>query len=67
MQEFLKTNVGKTLIAAGYIALSAAISFVISAVADDPSLFGALTPIINVALVLVKKTFFSESTPNLGE
>lgn len=43
--------------AALYLGISAALSALISALADDPDLFGPLTPIINIALVTLKQLF----------
>lgn len=64
MQDFFKTNVGKTLKTAGYLAVSAAISGIITATTNDPQLFGPITAVINVLLVLVKTTL-DDTTPNL--
>lgn len=64
MQDFLKTNVGKTVKTAAYIAASAVVSYIITAITNDPQLFGPITAVINVLLVLVKTTL-DESTPNL--
>lgn len=66
MKDFLKTNVGKTLITAAYIATSAVISYLITATAGDAQLFGPLTVIVNIGLVFIQKTWFSSNTPNIG-
>lgn len=64
MQDFLKTNVGKTVKTAAYLAVSAAVSGVITAITNDPQLFGPITAVVNVLLVLVKTTL-DDTTPNL--
>lgn len=64
MQDFLKTNIGKTVITAGYLAVSAIISYLVTATTNDPQLFGPITAVVNVLLVLVKTTL-DDSTPNL--
>jgi len=55
-----KDQAKKILKAAGYLAASTAISYLISVVTDDPTLFGPLTPLINVLLVSVKQIFTTE-------
>ena len=47
----------KVLKAALYVGASAVISFFVSLLADNPDLFGPLTPLVNVALVTVKQLF----------
>lgn len=64
--KFLDTNIGKTLKTALYLGLSAVIAGLITASADDPQLFGPITAIVNLALVLIKQSFFTPKTPNLG-
>lgn len=64
--NFWKTNLGKTVQAAGYLALSSVITYLATATTGDPELFGPWTPIINLVLVFIVKTFFSTSTPNVG-
>lgn len=64
--SFWDTNVGKTLKAAGYIALSAVISYLITATTNDATLFGPVTAVINLALVYIQKTFLDSNTRNLG-
>lgn len=55
-----KQQLLKIIKAALYVGISAAVSYLISGIADNPDLFGQLTPIINVILVVVKQAF----TPN---
>lgn len=43
-----------------YAGLSAVIAKLISLIVSDPSLFGPLTPIVNVALVMLQKLFSEE-------
>lgn len=62
--SFWETTVGKTVRAALYLAASAAISSLISAIAKDGTLFGVLTPIVNIVLV-AGKNFIDRETPNL--
>lgn len=62
---FLKTNVGKTLVAAVYIAVSAGLGAVVAAITDNPELFGVYTPFINVVLVFLAKTFADSKTQNV--
>lgn len=64
--SFWKTNVGNTIKTALYIGGSAALGAVISAMANDPDLFGPLTAFINILAVWIKQTYLSPSTPNLG-
>lgn len=47
-------KVGK---AALYVGLSAVISYLITLIADQPELFGPLTPIVNIVLVTLKQIF----------
>jgi len=61
---FLKTNIGKTLTAAVYLAVSAGLAGIVAAIQGDPALFGVYTPFINVALVFITKTFFDKKTVN---
>jgi len=62
---FLKTNIGKTLVAATYLAVSAGLASVLAAIQGDTALFGLYTPFINVALVFITKTFFDKKTVNV--
>lgn len=55
--KFWDTTVGKSLKAAIYLAVSALVSALIAAIADNPVLFGIFTPIVNVILVVVKNFF----------
>ena len=57
---------GKTVQTAGYLAVSAVLTYLVTATTNDPQLFGGLTAIINLVLVFIVKTFFSTSTPNVG-
>ena len=43
--------------AALYVGLSAVISYLITLIANQPELFGPLTPIINIVLVTLKQVF----------
>ncbi len=51
---FWDTTIGKTAKAAGYLAVSAVIGYGISLAADDPTVFGIATPVVNVVLVALK-------------
>jgi hypothetical protein len=62
--KFWDTTVGKTLRAAIYLAISAAVAGVIADIENNPQLFGQLTPLINIALVAVKN-FLSPSVKNI--
>ncbi len=42
---------------AAYVAISAAIAFLIAFVTDNPEMFGIYAPIINVVLVTLKQVF----------
>ena len=64
--SFWQTNVGKTVVTIVYLAVSAALGGLVAATSNDPSLFGPATGLINVALVFIVKTWFSTTTPNLG-
>lgn len=64
--SFWDTNLGKTIKATGYIALSSAISYLITVMSGNAELFGPITPIINIGLVFIKKTFLDTTTPNVG-
>lgn len=64
--SFWSTNFGKTIITALYVGVSAILSYFITATTNDPGLFGPMTAFINIVLVFIVKTFFSESTPNVG-
>lgn len=62
---FSKTNIGKTLTAVVYLAVSAGLSGILVAITNNPTLFGIYTPIINVVLVFVTKTYFDKTTTNV--
>lgn len=47
----------KVIKAAAYVGVSALIAYVISAITNNPHLFGALTPLVNVGLVALKQLF----------
>ena len=51
---FWDTTVGKTVRAALYLAISAAIAGVIADIQNNPELFGIYTPFINLLLVAIK-------------
>lgn len=51
----------KVVKAALYVGASALIAYLISAIAADPNLFGVLTPLINVVLVMLKQVFTEPS------
>lgn len=40
-----------------YVAVSAGVSYLISVLADQPELFGSLTPLVNIVLVAIKQVF----------
>ncbi|MDI3211752.1 hypothetical protein [Arthrobacter sp. AL12] len=63
--QFWNTNVGKTLKAAAWSAVSAVLAYIITATTNDPELFGPTTVFINTALVFVQKTFLSNQTANI--
>lgn len=50
----------KILKTAAYVAISVTISGVIALIAENPLLFGALTPVINILLVSLKQVFTTE-------
>lgn len=50
----------KIVKAAVYLGISAAISHLISRIANDPDLFGQLTPPVNLILVVLKQLFTEE-------
>ena len=58
MISYISSSQWKKIVRATvYVGLSAAISYVISLIANDPKLFGALTPFVNMALVALKQLF----------
>lgn len=50
-----KAQALKILKTAAYVAISAALGFLISVVTDQPELFGVFAPIINIVLVTIKQ------------
>lgn len=55
--KITKDQALKIVKAAAYIGLSAIISYLITLIANQPELFGPLTPIINIVLVTLKQVF----------
>jgi len=55
-----KEQANKILKAAVYLAIASVISGLISLIAENPLLFGALTPTINILLVSLKQVFTTE-------
>jgi len=55
------TQILKIITAGLYVGVSAAISYLISAIAADPNLVGPLTPIVNITLVTLKQIFTDPS------
>lgn len=58
MLKFSKINrdqFAKIVKVAVYLALSSVIAGVISMIADEPNLFGPLTPVVNILLVTLKQ------------
>lgn len=47
----------KVIKAGFYVGISALIAYIISAITNNPHLFGALTPLVNVVLVTLKQLF----------
>lgn len=56
-----KAQALKILKAAGYLAVSTVISYLITLLADQPELLGVYTPIVNVILVTIKQIFTDPS------
>lgn len=52
-----KAQILKVLKAALYVALSSAISYLITATTNNPQLFGPLTIFVNAILVFIKQLF----------
>lgn len=52
-----KEQIAKVVKAALFVGGSAIIAWLISAIAENPDLFGPLTPIVNVVLVALKQVF----------
>jgi hypothetical protein len=57
VSKITKEQAGKIVKAAVYVGASAVVAYLISVVTDNPDLFGALTPVVNVALVALKQVF----------
>lgn len=57
LSKISKDQALKIVKATVYVGLSAAISYVITLIANDPALFGPLTPIVNIILVFLKQLF----------
>lgn len=57
MTPITKTQATKIAKTAGYLFVSALISAGIAAIASNPLLFGALTPVVNLLLVTLKQAF----------
>jgi len=57
LSKISKDQAVKILKAAVYVGLSAIISYFITVLADQPELFGPLTPVVNVVLVTLKQAF----------
>lgn len=55
--KITKDQAKKILKATAYVAASAAISKLIAINTEQPDLFGALTPVVNVVLVTLKQAF----------
>lgn len=45
---------------AAYVAVSAVLGYLITATTDNPELFGVVTPVINLVLVLIKQALTKE-------
>jgi hypothetical protein len=63
--DFWRTNVGETIKSAGILGASAVLSYLISVMSSNPTLFGTLTPILYVGALFVKNTWLNPSVPNL--
>lgn len=63
--SFWKTNIGKTLTAGLYLGVASILTFLVTAIEGDPTLFGTYTPFLNLVLVFVVKTWFDRKTPNV--
>ena len=57
LSKISKEQFGKILKAAAYLAVSSVIASILALIAEDPALFGVLTPIVNIVLVTVKQAF----------
>lgn len=58
-----KNQLLSVLKVAGYLALSAGISYLITWVSNNPESFGLWTPLVNVVLVLLQKMFSEDKKP----
>lgn len=64
MTDFFDTTVGKTVKAAVYVAVSAIVSYLVTATTSTPDLFGPLTVVVNAVLVAIKG-LIDPQTPNI--
>lgn len=64
--KLFDTTLGKTVKAALYIGMSAAISYVITLLTKKPDLMGVYYPVVNVSLVALKN-FFDGQVKNLPD
>lgn len=58
-----KNQLLSVLKVAGYLALSAGISYLITWLGNNPESFGLWTPLVNVILVLLQKMFSEDKKP----
>lgn len=58
-----KNQLLSVLKVAGYLALSAGISYLITWLGSNPESFGFWTPLVNIALVLLQKLFSEDKKP----
>lgn len=58
-----KNQLLSVLKVAGYLALSAGISYLITWLGNNPESFGLWTPLVNVVLVLLQKVFSEDKKP----
>ena len=58
-----KNQLLSVLKVAGYLALSAGISYLITWLGSNPESFGLWTPLVNVVLVLLQKMFSEDKKP----
>lgn len=58
-----KNQLLSVLKVAGYLALSAGISYLITWLGNNPESFGLWTPLVNVVLVLLQKLFSEDKKP----
>nr|DAT67720.1 MAG TPA: hypothetical protein [Caudoviricetes sp.] len=58
-----KNQLLSVLKVAGYLALSAGISYLITWLGNNPESFGLWTPLVNVVLVLLQKMFSEDKKP----